>query len=60
MRFNNFNGTISGNSSTFTNGTLSGVRVTGTSDGTINLASTVTFDSIDPARTRRSSTSDRA
>lgn len=49
MRFNNFNGTFTGNSSQLSNGTLSGVRVTGTSDGTINLTSTVTFDSIDPA-----------
>jgi hypothetical protein len=48
MRFNNFNGTFTGASSTLTQGTLSGVTVTGTSDGTINLASTVTFDSIDP------------
>lgn len=48
MRFNNFDGTFTGNSSALSNGTLSGVRVTGTSDGTINLASTVTFDSIDP------------
>jgi len=49
FRFNNYNGTFTGNSSALSQGTLSGVRVTGTSDGTINLASTVTFDSIDPA-----------
>lgn len=49
MRFNNFDGTITGNSSTLSNGTLSGVLVTGTSDGTINLTSTVTFDSNDPS-----------
>lgn len=48
MRFDNFNGSFGGNSSTFTNGTLSALRVEGTSDGTINLAATVTFDSNDP------------
>ncbi len=48
LRFDSFNGTFTGNSSTLKNGTLSGVTVTGTSDGTITLASTVTFDSIDP------------
>ena len=48
MRFSSFNGTMNGASSTLTDGTLSGVLVTGTSDGTINLASTVTFVSNDP------------
>jgi hypothetical protein len=48
MRFDNFNGSFTGASSTLTQGTLSGVTVTGTSDGTITLANTVTFDSIDP------------
>jgi hypothetical protein len=48
MQFNNFDGTINGNSSSIAGGTLSGVRVTGTSDGTINLLSTVTFDANNP------------
>ncbi|MGD9636248.1 MAG: beta strand repeat-containing protein, partial [Pirellulales bacterium] len=49
MRFNNFNGTFTGNSSQLSNGTLSGLAVMGATAGTITLNSTVTFDSIDPA-----------
>lgn len=48
FRFNNFDGSIIANSSAMSNGTLSGVRVTGTSAGSISLNSSVTFDSIDP------------
>ncbi len=47
MRFDNFDGTITGNSSTLRGGTLDGVRVTGVSDGTITLNSSVTFTAID-------------
>ena len=45
MRFTNFNGTITGNSSTLTNGTLD-VQIAGASDGTFTFANTVTFTNV--------------
>ena len=47
MRFNNYNGTFTGNSSTLANGTLDGVNIGGSSSGNIDLNDTVTFDSVD-------------
>ncbi len=46
MRFNNFNGTIGVNASTFTGGTLEGVRIIGASDGTFTFANTATFTNV--------------
>lgn len=47
LRANNFDGTLTANNTTFTNGTLSGVSLLGDSDGTFNFQSTVTFASIE-------------
>ena len=49
LRFDAFDGTFTGNSSTLENGTMAGVRIIGNSDGTFTFANTFTIDSVDNA-----------